>query len=385
MSNKIASKSAAKISLLWLPIAIWYVLSILPPHSALTGVDAHFYYTAAKHWVAQKPLYTEIRSGFIYLPTSAALMSLIAFLPITAFAILFKLISVIVLTLGVYSAAANFVDENNPRCFFITLLITVILSQAALFEGQLHVMTTGVLLLGYAAIAKERWWQAAIFLTLALALKPTSLVLYLLAIGVYPKAGWRILLVSAVAFLLSLIAQSPTYVLEQYHAYAKTFMAAMHYDGGHPAHWATLFGAIAFYTHYQISGAAQFITRIVLAFLVYLSALFFKSKLSKQDVAFFILAVGMCYLMLFNSRTENNDYIMVAPAIGYLLYWSVNNKNWLASILLILITLTSALSWSVTKAITPYNTNWMNPSAITIFLVYLYFWAKCRIIETKHY
>lgn len=370
---QLSTKSISKILLLWLPILLWYAIALLtePGHALLWEVDGNYYYPAAQHWLSGTALYNGTGYGFVYLPTTALLLAPLGLLPMVAFEVLFRIISITFLSMGIYQFVISTTNTNQKQAFFFSLLSTVLISQAAFMVGQMHILTTGVLLLGFAAITREKWWQAAIFLTLSLALKPTSIVLFLLGMGLYPKLGWRLALTTLIALASSFILQSPAYVWAQYQSFFSNFMVAMHFDSHHAANWATFFGAIAFYTGHQVNGMLQFGSRIAMAFVVFLIAIYSRLKLDRQQAVFFIFTLGMCYLMLFNSRTEDNDYLMIAPILGYTLFlaWQERNKILLWAISLAIFGL--VINWTLSRAITPHNNLWLSPTIITLFTIYI--------------
>lgn len=361
-----------KISLLWLPILLWYLGGFFFTHSHafFNQVDV-FYYYAGKHWLHGKALYDGQANMFVYLPTSAALFAVPSLLPLKYFEFIFRLVSIFVMTAGIFAFVCDTTKNNPARVFFWSLLVTVVLSQGALFVGQLHMMTTGLMLLAFAAIAREKWWPAAILLTLALALKPTSLILFLLAFALYPKLSLRLLCSALLAFLISLVLQSPHYVVSQYAGFVNSFKVAMYHDGNNPQQWATLFGAIAFYTHHTINGFSQFAIRAVSGLIVYVLCIIARIRCDKKTAIYFIVTLGMCYLMLFNSRTENNDYMMVAPLVGYALALVILEKKWLPIIGMGVGVILIASNWNLSKLITPGDNVWINPTVIFFFSLYV--------------
>lgn len=373
--------TALKISLLWTPLLLWYLCGFFFTHTTafFHQVDV-FYYDAGQHWLHRQDLYDNQANMFVYLPTSAALFTELSLLPLKYFELVFRLISIFVITVGIFSFARDTDDKNPARVFFFSLLTTVFLSQPALFVGQLHIMTTGLMLLAFAAIAREKWWPAAILLTIALAFKPTSLILFLLGMGLFPKLSWRLLLSVLIAFLISLVLQSPHYVLSQYTSFADSFKVAMHHDGNNPQQWATLFGAIAFYTHNTINGFTQFAIRALAGLCVYSLCIIARIRCDKKTAIYFIVTLGMCYLMLFNSRTEDNDYVMVAPLLGYTLGLVVLEKKWLPTMAISLGVILMAANWNLCKFITPGNNIWINPTIIALFSVYIIY----RLLQVKN-
>lgn len=371
--------------LLWAPIALWYLAAFFFGNENIIfhQVDI-FYYNAANGWLHQQPLYNGEGNSFVYFPTTAILLSPLALLPVKLFEVLFRVASIAVLTLGIYQFIAQTNTENPKRVFIITLLATVLTSQAAIFVGQLHVMTTGVLLLAYAALARDRLWFSAILLTLALALKPTSIVLVLLAGLLFPKLSIKLLLMLLIFFALSFITQSPSYVLNQYLAFANSFHVAMHHDANNPQQWATFFGMLAFYyKHWAINGTPQFIVRLLLAGFIFIMCLSAKIKCEKRQALYFIVAFGMMYLMLFNSRTESNDYVMIAPMLGYSLALAWQAKKRLAVMGLGIGIILIAASWNISKWLTPDNNIWINPSVVLLYFIYLI--RECDFAKSHYY
>ena len=48
----------------------------------------------------------------------------------------------------------------------------------------------------------------------------------------------------------------------------------------------------------------------------------------------FVFFIGMGYLMLFNSRTENTDYMMISPALGYFLSLFIFERKWFGVVIM---------------------------------------------------
>src|SRR3990167_6371972 len=135
--RSISTENALKTLLLWLPILLWYGLTFAFTHSYdfFHRVDS-LYYNAGLNWIHGNAVYSDNGFGFAYFPTSAALLSLISFLPLKLFEIVFRLISVIFFTVGLYQFAACIAKSNPERTFFLMLLSSILLVQAPFFEGR---------------------------------------------------------------------------------------------------------------------------------------------------------------------------------------------------------------------------------------------------------
>ncbi|OGT51059.1 MAG: hypothetical protein A3E84_04380 [Gammaproteobacteria bacterium RIFCSPHIGHO2_12_FULL_42_13] len=364
--------TALKITLLWAPLLAWYLIGFFitrSPKYFLT-VDT-IYFSAGKAWLAAQPLYQCEGNGcFVYFPTSAAFFSLFSWMPLKLAELIFRLLSVTMLTLGIFAFCKTTDAKHYLHRYFFALLATILLTQPALFNGQCHVLTTGLLLLGFASIAAQKIWRASFFLALALALKPTSIVLCLLAPFIYPKLRFQLLATILIIFLLPFIHFSPSYVLDSYIDFIRRFHEAMQFDAQNADNWATLFGAIAFYSGHAINGGIQFWIRLLAALLTLALCLYMKKKCSLQHLVFFTFTLAMCYLMLFNSRTENNDYMMIAPMLGYTLSLVLCKRRWIPTIAMGTGIILICANWELTRFITPDNNIWISPTVIAFFTFY---------------
>lgn len=364
--------SQIKTSLLWIPLILWYFISLFTTHSNTPYhmVDS-IYYNAAASWMNGSPLYNGTGGGFVYLPSMAAFFAPLALIPIKYFVVLFRLLSIAVLATGLYAFSNSVEASNKHKTYFYMTLCCVIIAQAALFEGQMHLIITGLMLLGYAAICRQQWWRAAFYLALSLALKPTSIVLFLLALAIYPRLSLKLILTTAAMLLIIFLMQSPSYVLHQYQAFTNTLSVMSRHDGQNPTEWATFFGALAFYTKHLVYGTHQFVIRIIVAIGVFILSVLAQWKLKTRRALPVIFALGMSYLMLFNSRTENNDYIMLAPALGYTLSQAaINKKSWQIGLHFLILGLLAA-NWTLSHAISPGNNLWLSPTVTVVYALYL--------------
>lgn len=367
------SKTCLYISLLWLLPFIWYLLSaIFTAHSANFYFDvSNIYQAAGQRWVNGLPLYNGTGFGFVYFPTSAAIMSVFAYFPMNLFAFSFRIISVGVMLCGLYCFSAIFKAEFSTRIYFFTTLISVILCQSCIQEGQMHLLIAGLALLGLAAIANKKWYLGAFYIALSVALKPTAIVIALLAFALYPKLRLRFIIILAAIIALSFLLQNPHYVWQQYIACLHSFQHSFKYDGINPAQWATLFGAFAFYFQHSINPLIAFSLRIIFAFAVLVLCYLVGRRFSPRQMVVAIFILGMTYLMLFNSRTENNDYVMAAPALGLTLAYAVSTKRWLQLGFHVVILLLLLMNWNLCHLLGLHTNIWLAPTVLVAYAVYV--------------
>ena len=373
MGINLSYSTIVKTSLLWLPLLLWYLLGFIFTHNHhfFSQVDS-IYYAAAQAWLHQQPLYHCHGNGcFVYLPTSAVLFIPFGLLPLKTAELIYRFISIIIFTQGIYYFCRDITSYDLKRTFFIVLLTTVLLSQPTLFVGQVHMMMAGLILLAVSAITREKWWRAAIALSFCFALKPTAIVFCLLSGALYPQTALKQILIIALLLSAVFLTQSSHYVLTQYHGFIQEFLHKMEYDTANIPHWATLFGAIAFYTGHVVDGHMAFVIRMLAALgVVYLGICTQKTQ-NKNNAVYFIFTLGMCYLMLFNSRTENNDYVMMMPFMGYSLMILMEEKRWLLGVSFMVGLVLMMANWNLSKMISPGNNLWLNPTLIMLYTLYI--------------
>lgn len=371
LERKFYIQKILAISLLWFIPLIWYIgTAYVRPEHIYERVD-YIYYFAAQCWMNSKALYNGTGFGFIYFPTTPFLLAPLAFLKMPAFALLFRIFSLIIFSFGMYRFSTLKANDFSYRTYFYMTLASFLLVQATLHEGQLHLIITGLLLLGYSAIAQEKWWLSAGYLALSLALKPTAIVLYLLAMALYPKVTFRLILTTLIVFSLPFAFRDIHYVINQWLLFLYSFQTIFRFDGIHPQHWATIFSAFSFFTHSTISVFPQFALRIIYALCILMTCYLSKMRFHSHKTIFIIFALGMSYLMLFNTRTENNDYIMIMPMIGFSLAQAVEKKKNIVVIGLWMLIILAAFNWLLCRLITPHNNLWLNPTLISLYTLYI--------------
>src|SRR3990167_6712201 len=118
-----------KISLLWVPLLLWYIIGFFTTNFAyyFLTVDA-IYFNAGNLWRHAQPLYHCAGNGcFVYFPTAAAFFSLFSLLPLKWAEMIFRLISVGVLTWGIFSFCLSTARKHFNLVYFFSILTIFIL------------------------------------------------------------------------------------------------------------------------------------------------------------------------------------------------------------------------------------------------------------------
>jgi hypothetical protein len=275
------------------------------------------YLDASNLWMHGKDLYNSTGRGFIYLPQAAVLFMPFAYLAKFSFAvseIAWRLVSLLLLIFSIWRFS-NLVEQKSvARTFFIITVVTLPLVFSSARNGQFNTILEAIMLLAVCSVAKERWSQAVFYLILGFALKPTMIVLLLLLWGLYRPLWWRMPLGLLAILIFPFLAQSPHYVVAQYLSSVDMLQIASTV-GSNNSDWAQFFGLLA-QLKLMPPQIFQDIIRVIAAIFVFYCGIRVRKKFDKNLSAVFLYALVVSYLMLFNPRTECNDYGIIAPVVG---------------------------------------------------------------------
>ncbi len=343
------------------------------------------YAVGAHNWLHSQALYDGTGQGFIYLPQSAILYIPFFIMPKFILTQMSFLAFWMVSLLYCIVKLAKFLDPKKAdKIAFFTLLFTLALGFDTLRNGQLNIALLVLGLGALLAIYQNKWWLAAGLLALALAFKPTILVLYLLCLALYPALRLKALAMLIVIFILPFLTQTPVYVVHQYlggiQNLQATFAVGTEASG---SGWAQLFNVLNLFS-LSLSGLTQNGVRLLFSLLTLILCYHVtRSDLTSPQKVMLMYTFAMMYLLLFNPRTEGNDYILLGPSLG--LFWyqlTFVEKKIIGAFFLGLILIGILASYYIALAITPHNGIWMSPFMGCIFaLLVLYYYSRKSLRE----
>lgn len=156
--------------------------------------------------------------SFRYSPPVAAVCIPLGILPEPVVTVLWRLISAAVLLAAMREwlrSAAPAVFDGGQTGWVLLLLAP--LSLGSLNNGQANTVLAALLLLSVAAVARQQWNRATLWLALAAWLKVYPVALALLLVMLYPRRlAWRLVVAVTLLGLAPFLVQSPAYVAEQY-------------------------------------------------------------------------------------------------------------------------------------------------------------------------
>ncbi len=362
------SRRAIKIA-----VGIWFLLALIIGSVVAARPDKHtvtpaYRVASVKWWNGRESLYDESQIGYLYLPQAAVLYTPYQLLPLRVGEPLWRLTGLAFLSIALWRVAGRLLPEKQAHVFLVASLLVIPASCASAQDGQVNLPLAGLMLLSAADIAISRWGFATLWLLLAVMLKPIALAPALLAVACFAQLRLRFLCGLALCLAAAYLHPNPVYVTGEYHHFLHKFLIA-----GQPLikdRFSDFFGML---WHWGIHPAHEIITGIRAAAALF--TLFLAHRISRQFCedrflrAFGVMLLSVLYLMLFNPRTEENSYVMLASftallAARDLIGGDLRRGKWLALFTLLLAVDSYGIIYRLTKL-------WFKPLITLVFLILL--------------
>lgn len=281
-------------------------------------------------WQGIDPYTNNAHAGFLYFPQAAFVFTPFNELPYMAGELLwractFGLFVYALVRLNAFFIAAK--TSSPARTFLFLALLAVPSSFASLRNGQFDLPLAALIVLTAAEVAAERWSAAALWLCLAVALKPLAVVPLLLFGALYWRLVPRMVVGLVIVVALPFLHWSPSFVAQEYRRCYETLAWAAQGDEPRYSDLAALLAHAGIIAAQTLKTVARVI--FALGYLG-LGALAVR-RLSIVESAWAVGALAADYLMLFNPRTETCSYVFLGPFVASLaLHYSALGRRWLA-------------------------------------------------------
>lgn len=236
---------------------------------------------------------------------------------------LWSLGSLGILLSAFYHLLTTYVENLNRKQLGIALLLLPWMGLASLYNGQLNIAITGLLLWGAIACQNRRWWTASILFAIPTAIKIYPVAMAMVFIALYPRQllgrfAVTVLAVCCFPFLLhpasevvaeylqwmQYLASGEHYTLQLVRVDVRTFVET----------WIGPITTAGFLPVQMFSG-------MVIAFLVLCRQNVEGFWKEGENKALGLAAYSMTslWLVLFGPATEEATYLLAAPAVALLL------------------------------------------------------------------
>ena len=351
----------------WLLFAliVGIVVAVQPDKHTVTP---EYRQASEKWWAGTQSLYTTDQGGYLYLPQAAILYTPYQLLPKRVGEPLWRLTGLGLLALGLWRVSKLLDPSQKERLFLAATLLVIPSALSSARNGQVNLPLAGLFLLVVADLASFRWNSATLWLLLGVLLKPIALAPALLAAACFAPLRLRLIGGFVICLAAAYLHPSSSFVTAEYHHFFQKFILA-----GSPLvkdNFSDFFGML---WHWGIHPAPMIISgcRALAAGLTLLFALLAMRSFSGNQLlqAFAVMLLAVLYLMLFNPRTEENSYVMLAGFTALLaardfVSGMTQRGKWLAIFSLLLAVENYGFIYHLTKI-------WFKPLISSLFLVIL--------------
>ncbi len=350
--------------------ALFATISVL----ILAGSDhsvVSAYRDATRQWFGGRDIYTDTGHGFLYLPIAAILFAPFAWLPTAASEIGWRFVVIGGFAVGVYRLCRLADGGRSETKFALLTLASLPPALACARNGQATLVMSGLMMLACVDLAEQRRGWAALWATLAVALKPLAIVLLLLMPFLDRRLTWRAALGLAVIACVPFLTARPAYVLDQYWKCGQMFRASSYC--GIIELWAQPFCVLGL-LGVKLSESTQTVLRFAAAGGAIVLCLVARFRSNPSRAAEYLLAFSALYILLFNPRTENNTYAMLGPVIGLALLaaFAANRPSRFEVTFLSLLLALMALGDALVRPLAGDGEHiWLSPTLAVLFAIYL--------------
>ncbi|HLY64934.1 MAG TPA: glycosyltransferase family 87 protein [Chloroflexota bacterium] len=348
-------------------LALLAVVSIMVLVKGSDRSVVWYYHAASAAWWAGQDLYSGQVDSFNYLPAFAVLFTPFHLLGPVWAGLVWRWLSFALLTAGFWRLVRLIAPDKAPLVLGIMFVLAIPGAAGMIRNGQATTIMTALMIHAAADMAEERWSRASLWLGLAVALKPLAIVLILLSGALYRPMLWRLIAAMAVVLLLPFLAASPGYVVAQYRAMGEQYGIAY---GAALGPWSE-FGMMMVKFGLALPPVAMTALRLAAALATLWLASVARKRHDGRLAPFYILALSICYLMLFNPANEENTYGALAGIVAASAAASLVRRRpvWIAACLVVLCFAFGSdgygtLVFQATKL-------WFKPLACIVFLSFL--------------
>jgi hypothetical protein len=242
---------------------------------------------------------------------------IVAHLPLAVGGVLWRVLAAGTFLWGLGALLRSGVFHRIPRAFHGLVFIGVLpLSIGNIDNAQANPLIAGLIMLAIAALQRESLWLCAVAIGIATTFKIYPVAVALLLCVLRPRRlGWRLALVIMVLAALPFAFQAPHYVAGQYAAWMRTRLADDRFQ--YPAKdapldlWYLLVRVGVLPVSESAYAAFQLLAAAALAALIWRQK---RGDVALRDSLASLFLLGCVWMLLLGPATENQTYVVLAPA-----------------------------------------------------------------------
>jgi hypothetical protein len=269
-------------------------------------------------------------------------------------------------------------ESFRDRAFLIATPLVIISALGSAANGQTNIHIAALFALCCVDLIDRKWWRVALWLVLALACKPTAVVMILLVGAIYLRPMWWRLPIAMTIFALVPFAHpSPAYVSGQYRdCLTKMTAASQPGDSFQDIRGMLIeFGVVhvekVAATTERAASIVQTppestltIVRAIAALLTLALCFFASRRFGTVARAVILYTLGAIYLTLFNPRTEGLSYIILGLPGAIWAVRELRDRRWWTAAFFVFFTLSTQFS---TQIALNHKNYWVRPLGAAVF------------------
>jgi len=288
------------------------VITVLVARQPLRRTVTPNYVVGTRNWSARLDLYDRGAYGFLYPPQFAILYTPFARAPVPWGDVAWRWLNLGLFSCAIFRLARLARDSPEPSAFLLLTLLSIPASLSSARNGQVNMTEAALLIHAAVDLAGARWWRATFSLTLGTFLKPIALVMALLAAVLRLPMLWRLPLAGLAGAALPFALASPRYVVRQYYGMVEKLRVA----SAPVEHAFCDIGGLLTSLGVDVPERTLILVRLAAALLTLALGALATRRMREPDRTLVLLALSTAYITLFNSRTETNGYVILAPVIA---------------------------------------------------------------------
>lgn len=303
--------------ILWVVPLVSFAVTVITRPGKRTVVP--LYQEAVRDWWQHLPLY-QGPTGMNYLPHFVVLFGPYEWIGRALGEILWRVTAAAGLAAGLWLFCGENRGPDRMKTFVVLSAITLPLCLPALQFGQANAELGAALLLAAWCLRRQHWTAAAVLLWLATCIKPLGLAAIGLAWAAYPPMWWRLALGLPVFIGLPFLFAPPDYAWRQYLGAWENLRQCAEVT---EHRFADLNGLLRTFGT-ALMGKASFVARALAGSALMLVCWRASRRELEPRRSLIWLGCAAGYLMLFNPMSEENSYVILAPALGLMAWWAYN-------------------------------------------------------------
>ncbi len=262
---------------------------------------------------------------FKYSPSFALFMGLIAWMPNWLGLALWNLVNVFVLIFAI-----NKLPSINPNKKLVFGLLAIQETVTAVMNSQSNVLIVGLLVLAWIALENNRWWHAAIFISLTVFIKIFGLIFFAIFL-LYPK-WWKGILPAFFSMLVLFAIPIPFIgfhkLLEQYQSYFH-LLSGDHGTFVKYSAMAWLQSWFGFEGNKNLVAITGLLLQLIPIFI-----LVFFTQIRQQYLNGLVAASLLISMVIFNHMAESATFIIAVTGVLIWFFYSKIPKWWRIALLI---------------------------------------------------